>query len=528
MGHNYYDLVIKNGHVIDGTGRPSFKANIYIDEGKIAKVDPDGQEFGDRVIDAKGMIVSPGFIDMHNHSEGTIFANKRAESYIRQGVTTLYINPDGFSPAPVVANHKKDLEDFYGALSFGAEMPYTWTTFKEYFNKLESGLGINIRANVGFGTVRICTMGFEMREPTDSEMEFMKQLVDQAFRDGVCGLSTGLTYHPQCYSNSEEVLELCNIVAKHGGIYHTHLRGVDGLKEAFWLGKKSGVPVHLTHSTPSDERYEIIERAKSTGLDVTLDAYPYTVGSGRMDAYLPGWVHEGGRDEMLARIQKPEVREKIKHDWKKKDPEAWPNGSSGTPLIAWCKNDRCKQYEGKTVNEVAEITDMNVVETFCSLLLENDGNVIHNSLGRRLRRDVQRAFQRPLMLVGSDGWAMATYGSLHVGYPHPRSYGTYPRILGTYVKLMDLLSLENAIKIMTLQSASRMKVYDRGAIQTGMWADITIFDPESITDNATYTFPHRYPTGVEYVIVNGEITIEKSKHTGALAGKILRYQSKAK
>jgi len=522
-----YDLVIKNGHVIDGTGRPRFKTNVYIEGGKIIKVGSDGSEIADRVIDAEGKIICPGFFDLHNHSDGTLFANKRAESFIRQGVTTLYINPDGFSPAPLNANHRKEIIDFYGALSFGATMPFTWTTFKEYFDKLESVLGINIRANVGFGTVRICAMGFEMRKPTGSEMEYMKKLVDEAFRDGVCGLSTGLTYPPQCYSTTKEVLKLCRVVAKHGGIYHTHLRGTDGLREAFELGEKSGAPVHLTHSTPSDEAYRVIERANTMGLDVTLDAYPYTVGSGRMDAYLPGWVHEGGREEMLVRIQKPEVRERLSSEWRERDSRTWPNGPRGTPLIAWCQSESCKQYEGKTVNEVARITDMNVVDAFCSLLLENDGNIIHNSINRRLRRDVQRAFQRPLMLIGSDGWAMSSYGPLHVGYPHPRCYGTFPRILGKYARYMGLLTLEEAIKKMTLDSARRIRVYDRGALQKGMWADITIFDPEGICDNATYTFPHRYPSGVEYVIVNGEITIETGKHTGALAGRVLRYNSKA-
>lgn len=525
-----YDLVIKNGHIIDGTGRLRFKANIYVDEANIAKVSTDGPEYGDEVIDAKGMIVCPGFLDMHSHADLTLFENKQAESFIHQGVTTLYFTPDGWSPAPVVEMHRKDLKNYYETLAFGASLPFNWTTYDDYFNKLEEGgLGVNVRANVGFGTIRIDAIGFEMREPSQVEMEHMKELVDQAFRDGVCGLSTGLTYYPQCYSTTQEVLELCGVVAKYGGIYHTHTRGgIEGVMEALELGERSGVPVNLTHMTPSDEIYAVIEGAKARGVDVTFDAYPYTAGSSFLSGiYLPSWVHEGGSDAMLERIMKPEVRERISREWKQSPPEMWPNGSRNTPLIAWCQNKKCRKYEGKTVNEVAEMMDVPLIDAFCNLLIENKANVMRVGLNSRLHKNVKRAFQHPLMLIGSDGWAMAPYGSLHVGYPHPRCYGTFPKILGMYVRLMGLLTLEEAVKKMTWASAQRMLIKDRGALRKGMGADITIFNPETVIDNATYWNPHQYPTGIEYVIVNGKITIERGEHTGTLAGNVLRYKSKA-
>jgi N-acyl-D-amino-acid deacylase len=484
-----YDLVIKNGYVIDGTGSPRCKANVYVDEGKIVKVDSEGPEYGDKIIDAKGLIVCPGFLDMHSHTDLTIFGNKRAESFIRQGVTTLYVTPDGWSPAPVVARYRDDLKNYYETLSFGVSLPFNWDTYGKYFNRLvEGGLGLNFRANVGFGTVRIDAMGFEMREPTRAEMEHMKELVEQAFRDGVCGMSTGLSYYPQCYSTTSEVLELCQVVAKYGGIYHTHTRGgLEGVREALELGERSGVPVNLTHTTPSDEMYEVIKGAEARGVEVTFDAYPYTAGSSFLSGiYLPGWVHEGGPEEMLKKIRKPEVRERIQREWRKNSSETWPNGHRNTPLIAWCQNERCRKYEGKTVNEVADMMDVSLVDALCNLLIENKANVMRVGLHSRLHRNVKRAYQHPLMLVGSDGWAMAPYGALHVGYPHPRCYGTFPKVLGLYVRTMGLLTLEEAIKKMTWASAQRMLIKDRGAIREGMAADITVFDPETVIDNATY------------------------------------------
>jgi N-acyl-D-amino-acid deacylase len=525
-----YDLVIKNGHVVDGTGRPRFKANVYVEGGRIAQVSPDGPVGGDEVIDAAGLIVCPGFVDMHSHADLTLFGNPRAESFIRQGATTLYVTPDGWSPAPVVEPYRPALKAYYEALAFGASLPFDWMTYDDYFTRLTAmGLGVNVRANVGFGTIRVDAMGFERRAPSRAELEHMKALVDQAFRDGVCGLSTGLTYLPQCYSTTAEVLELCRVVAAHGGLYHTHTRGgLAGVREAVELGERSGVPVDLTHTTPSDEVYAVIEGATARGVDVTFDAYPYTAGSSSLsESYLPEWVHEGGPAAMLQRIRRPEVRERISREWQMASPETWPNGPRNTPLIAWCQNPRCGPYEGKTVNEVAEMMDVALVDAFCTLLIENQARVIRVGLHSRLHRDVTRAYQHPLMLVGSDGWAMAPEGPLHVGYPHPRCYGTFPKVLGRYVRLLGLLTLEDAVKKMTWAPAQRMLLEDRGALRAGLAADITVFNPETVIDNATYANPHQCPTGIDYVVVNGEIAVRRGESTGVLAGQVLRYRSKA-
>lgn len=525
-----YDLVVKNGWVVDGSGRPRFKATVSIAEDRIIDVSSTGSTTGDVVIDAEGLVVCPGFLDMHSHSDFTIFGNKRAESFIRQGATTLYFTPDGWSPAPVVDARRDVLREYYETLTFGAPLPFTWDTYDDYFRELtRGGLGINVRANVGFGTVRVDAMGYEMRNPTRAEIAHMKALVDQAFHDGVCGLSTGLTYPPQCYSTTDEVLELCGVVARHGGIYHTHTRGgMEGLREALEIGERSGVPVQLTHTTPSPEQYHLIECAVERGVDVMFDAYPYTAGSSFLSGiYLPGWVHEGGRAAMLTRLRRPDVRDKIAHEWANGQPERWPNGHRNTPLIAWCQNEACKKYEGKTVDDVADLMDVSRVDALCNLLLENQGNVMRVGLRSRLHASVKRAFQHPLMLVGSDGWAMAPYGALRTGYPHPRCYGTFPKVLGLYVRLMGVLPLEEAIKKMTWASAQRMLLEDRGLLRPGMAADITIFNPATVIDNATYWDPHQYPTGIEYVIVNGAVTIANGEHTGELAGRVLRYRSRA-
>ncbi len=526
-----YDLVITNGHVIDGTGRPRFKANVYVEGGKITKISPDGPQSGDKTIEAKGMIVCPGFVDMHSHSDLTIWGNRRVESIIHQGATTLYFTPDGWSPAPVVEEHRKDLIEYYETLTLGAPLPFTWTTYDDYFNELEKdGIGVNVCANIGFGTVRINAMGYEMRAPTDSELNHMKEMVDEAFMDGVYGMSTGVSYHPQCYSSTEEILELLKVVAKHGGIHHTHTRGgIEGMKEAIELSERSGVPVHLTHTSPNDEQLELIEKARLRGIDISFDAYPYTAGCSFLSSSgFQGWVFEGGLKEMLTRIKDPEVRKRIGEEWKLRPPGRWPNGQQGTPMIAWCQNEKYRKYEGKTINEVAHMMDVPIVDALCNLLIENSGNVMYVGLYSRDHRHVKRAYKHPLHLIGSDSWAMAPYGILHVGYPHPRSYGTWPKILGRYVREMRLFTLEEAIRKMTWGPAQRIQINDRGALLEGMAADITVFNPDTVIDNATYWNPHQYPDGIEYVVVNGEITIEEGENTGVLAGKILRYKSKVR
>jgi N-acyl-D-aspartate/D-glutamate deacylase len=356
----------------------------------------------------------------------------------------------------------------------------------------------------------------------------MKEMFDQAFKEGVCGISTGLVYYPQCFSTTEELLELMKIAAKHGGIHHTHTReGTEGIKEVIKISEKSGVPVHITHTTPTDEQFSLLETAIARGVDITFDAHPYTAGSSFLSGiYFPGWVHDGGRGEMLERIKEPQVRERIDKEWRERPPERWPNGQRGKPIIAWCQNENYRKYEGKTINEISNSMDLDIIDTFCVLLMKNKGNIMYVGLNNYIHNSIKKAYQHSIFLVGSDAWALAPYGPLHIGYPHPRCYGSYPKILGKFVRQLGLFSYEDAIRKMTWNPAQRMLVKDRGALLEGMAADITIFDPNSVIDNATYRKPHQYPSGIEYVIVNGSVTIEKGEHTGALEGKVLRFQSR--
>ncbi len=519
-----YDIVIKNGYVIDGTGRPRTRANVYVKDGNIVKTG-DGTETADRTIDAKGLIVSPGFLDTHNHSDYMLLLNGKAESYIHQGVTTINIANCGHSSAPLDPKRKSERT----TLMWGLDLTVNWHTFSEYFRRLEeSPIGINVRPMVGFGTVRETVMGFEMRDPTKDEIEEMKAHVNKAFDDGVFALSTGLTYPPQCYSKTDEVVELAKVAAKRGGMYYSHTRGGDeGVREALEIGFKAKIPVQVSHYSPiEDEGYTVLEDAKKKGLDVAFDAYPYTAGCSYMSGiYIPGWAHEGGVDKMLQRLKDPDIRNKIADEWAKQSQRRWPNGRGNTPMVAFVCKERFKKYEGLTINEIAEIMDLDLIDTMAALLIGNENNVMRVGLFSRSPRGVVKAFRHPLMVLGSDGWGFAPYGVLHSGRPHPRCYGTYPKTLGLFSRDLGVLPLEEAVMKMTSSAAKRLLISDRGIIKEGYKGDITIFNPETVMDTATYRNPHQYPIGIEYVVVNGKVAIDGGKHTGVSAGEVLRYKA---
>ena len=522
-----FEAIIENGRVIDGTGNPWFDSCICIKNGKVAKITKRVRENGKKKIDATGMIVSPGFIDYHNHSDLTLLVNPRAESYIHQGVTTLCIGNCGQSPAPISDKHRKHLEEYFAYHAYGVEVPMDWNTYGEYLAKLEkNGLGVNVIPFVGHGTVRIAVMGFDKRTPTNEEVEKMKALIDQSFRDGVFSLSTGLDYVPNLYADTKEIVELCKVVAKHRGVYTTHMRA-SGLKkgviEALEIGRKAGVPVHILHyqyALPISLKE--FEEARAKGLDVTFDAYPYNGGCGSLDlqlqAFEGGWLFEGGLRKFFERIKNQEIRERLKKDLEKINWDQF--------YVAVCKNPESKRYEGKTIREVAESRGAHPVDVYCDLILENESVALEVTPHEIDEGGIIRALKHPAMLIGSDGWALAPYGDLHVGTPHPRCYGTYPRILGKYVREEGVLTIQEAIRKMTSFPGQRLGLRDRGLLREGMWADIMIFDPEKIVDRATFNDPHRYPEGIEYVLVNGQVVIEKGKHTGVLAGKVLRRKSR--
>lgn len=523
-----YDILIEGGRVLDGTGNPWLWADVGVVGDRIESVGRLRGAGADRKIDARGLIVAPGFIDIHGHSDFTALVDRRAESKITQGVTTEVVGNCGSSAAPMnqeVRAHR----DKYMRAQLGEEFSFEWESMDDYMNLIDrEGASLNIAPLVGHGTVRQNVMGFERRPPTDGELEEMKHLVREAMEDGAWGMSTGLIYPPSCYADKEEIIELARVLADYGGVYFTHIRGegdtlFEALKEAIEIGERAGVPIQIAHLKASGrknwgktaEALRIIEEARDRGVDVTFDQYPYTASSTGLAAYLPDWAHEGGTEKLLERLRDPESRRRIaemegrlERDW-------------NAVMIAFAKKH--PQYEGKTIMEVAKMEGKEPIEAVFDLLLSEEAQVSIVAHGLS-EDDVRRVMRSPYMMVGSDGRAVSPRGILGLGKPHPRGYGTFPRVLGHYVR-EGVLTLQEAVRRMTSYPAQRLGLRDRGLLREGMKADIAILHPEKVKDEATFTEPHRFTSGIPYVIVNGKLVIDDSRHTGALPGRALRKKN---
>jgi N-acyl-D-amino-acid deacylase len=529
------DLIIKNGYVVDGTGNPRFRADVGIADGKIALVGDLADEKSTKVIDAKGLIVCPGFIDMHSHSDIALLINPQAEGKIRQGITTELIGNCGSSAAPLDEATKEEIKKTMPMLE-EAKLELDWSTMGEYLQRIKSkGVAVNVAPLVGNGNIRTFVIGHKNRAPTENEFEKMKKTLAQAMRDGAFGLSSGLIYAPSCYSDTNELVELCKVVAQFGGIYTSHIRGegdrlLDAVKEAINIGERANVPVEISHHKAVGkanwgkvkQTLKMIENARKKGMDVSCDVYPYTAGSFGLDAMLPPYAQEGGVDMLIKRLKNPETRKKLKADMKK-GVEGWESqlkeaGWDAT-VIADCEGH--PEYEGKKISEIAEETGKNVLDFVFDLLIEETASV---SVIRFMMReeDVRTVLKHPVSAVGTDASVRAPYGVLGKGKPHPRSYGTFPRVLGKYVREEGLLTFEEAVRKMAWLPAQKLKLKDRGLIREGMWADVAVFNPNTVVDRATFTEPHQYPEGIDYVLVNGKVVIDHGKHSEILPGKVLR------
>ena len=532
------DFAIKNGLVVDGTGNPWFKADVAIDGGRIIEVKRTPKLKTEKVIDATGLAVSPGFIDMHSHSDLSLLVNPRAESKIRQGITTEVIGNCGFSLAPLVSERKDLVKREYGPLA--DETTWDWSTFKEYCEKLSNqGISVNVVPLVGHGVLRKNVMGYENRGPTIDELAEMKALLTESMTDGAFGMSTGLIYPPASYAELDELTELAKVVSEYGGIYTSHIRNesdklLESVEEAIEIGKSARISVEISHLKSAgknnwgkvNEALRIIDAARNEGVEVSYDFYPYTAGSTGLYACLPPWVHEDGKDEMLGRLKSNPLRKRIKEYIKGKK-EGWENliRNAGWEGIVITQCEKNNQYEGLSISEVANKRRMDPFDVMFDLLLEEDG-VVGIVLHMMSEEDVRSVLKHPLSKVGTDAIANAPYGPLARGRPHPRSYGTFPRILGKYVREENALTLQDAVRKMTSMPAQKLGLFDRGLIREGFWADLVVFNPREVTDKATYKDPHQYPHGIEYVIVNGEIVIEKGRHTGNLPGRVLLAKHK--
>ena len=535
-----FDVLIRKGRVVDGSGSPWYYADVGIRGDSIVAMGRLGEATAHRVIDAPGLTVVPGFIDMHAHSDYTLLVDGRAESKILQGVTTEILG-ESSSAAPRSGSAAQKLRK---RPPRAGPVKTDWTTFDEYFQRLlASGISVNIASYVGSGQVRMVVMGAENRKPSESELSRMDELVEQAMRDGALGVSSALSYVPNTFMSTAEIVRLCRIAARHGGIYATHLRRQDvemraGVAEALEVGEKAGIPVHIFHYKVKhpqmwgklSEFSALIEQARTRGLAVTADLYPYIAGVTGLSASLPPRFLEGGTDKMLERIKSPEVRAQIRHDIENGLPD-WENevaeaGGWDRMVISAVQQPENKKYEGKSLEELSRATGKDPVDAMCDLLLSENGRVTIIQFAAA-DADLERAIRLPWTTIGSDGTAMHPERFPWLGKPHPRHYGTYPRVLGRYVREKKLLSFPEAIRKMTSLPAQTLGFLDRGLLRPGMKADIVLLDPDRVLDHATFENPQQFPVGIEYVLVNGTVVAEGGRHTGARPGRILRRQEGA-
>ena len=524
MNQLKFDIIIKNGRVMDGSGNPWYHADVGIKGGRITEINDLGNTVASRIIDAEGMIVAPGFIDIHSHSDYPVLIEPEVHSKIRQGVTTEVIGNCGSSAAPM----NKGLSEYrekYDKSQLGDEFEFSCGSMEEYLDMVRGkGASFNIVPLTGHGTLRQNIIGNDNRAPTGPELEEMKDLLTQSLKEGAWGLSTGLIYTPNLYAKTDEIIELVRVLEKYDGLYTSHIRGegdtlIEAVDEAIKIGKETGVSVQISHFKAcgsrnwgkTEDTLRMIQDARDRGIDVTFDQYPYIASSTGLASILPPWAHEGGAEKLLQRISDPETREKLRAQ-PTEEMEDWTR-----ILIAHAANT--PKYEGKTVQEIADLEKKTPFDAMCDLLLAENAQVMV-ILYEMCEEDVQRVMQDPNGMIGSDGRAMSPDGVFGGSKFHPRYYGTFPRVLGYYVR-KGVISLQEAVRKMTSAPAQRLGIKDRGLVREGFVADITVFDPDTVKDEATFIDPHRYATGIPYVIVNGVVVIDNGDHTGALPGKPL-------
>ena len=501
-----YDIIIKNGQVADGAGGELFQANIYIREGKIISVGDQPNAVAPQILDATGLIIAPGFIDMHTHSERKSPKIPSVENYLQQGVTTMVGGNCGSSPLPII----------------------------DFIAKTEAiGIGPNLALLVGHNTVRKEVMGTENRLATETELEEMQSLIQSAMDEGAFGLSTGLKYIPGAYSNTTEVVALASTVSKNGGFYATHMREegiglLESVQEAIDIGRRSDLPVQISHHKAvgkstwgkSKKTLELVDLARTEGIDVTVDQYPYTATSTTLTVVFPAWSLAGGMEKLKERLNDPIQRKKVK------DGIVWnivyDRGGGDPASIVIANYPTNTDYNGMNLAQITELkgkppTPENAAEVLMNLVYAGGGSGIYHCLNEE---DVKRIMAHPFVMHASDG-STIEFGKAQ---PHPRSYGTYPRVLSRYVREQGIISLPESIRKMTKLPADVLGLKDRGQIKNNFWADLVVFNPNTIIDNATWENPHQYPSGISWVIVNVKIAVDHGTWTDSLPGKVLKHR----
>ena len=499
--------------MLDGAGNPWILADVAIKDGRFAKIGRvEGK--GQREIDARGKYVTPGWIDMMDQSGAVLRANPQAENKLRMGVTTV-IAGEGGPPVPVDG------------------MP-------EYFNRLTNqGISVNFGTYFSAAQARGAVLGSANRAPTPAELDRMKAIMEKAMQHGALGMTTALIYPPGSYATTDELVELAKVAAKYGGIYASHIRGegaelIESIGEAIAIGERGGLPVEVFHlkaaykpgwGTLMKKAGELIDAARARGVDVAADLYPYTAGGTGLEATIASWAHEGGGDSLRARLARPETRQRLKNEITTGSPGWWniieaAGGWNGV-VLANPRNPELVRFQNRSIADIAQELNKEPADVAFDLVAQGRGRVmaIYHMMSEQ---DIETALRFPWTSIGSDAGAAASAGAQDgLGLPHPRSYGTFPRVIAKYVRERKVISLEDAIRKMTGWPATRMRLDDRGFIREGLWADVTIFDYDRIADRATYDKPTESPEGIDYVIVNGKITIDHGQHTGVRAGRVL-------
>jgi N-acyl-D-aspartate/D-glutamate deacylase len=529
-----YDLIIRNGRIIDGTGSPWYSGDVAIRDGKIAAIGPVLDAGARRTIDARRMVIAPGFIDMLGQSDLSILVNPQLPSKIFQGITTEFTG-EGGSAAPLNDQIIEADRTGYDHLKIRPD----WRTLGQYFARLErQGIGINVGDYVGATQVRRMVLGDDDRQPTAEQLNQMRQLVRDAMRDGAVGLSTSLQYPPAPYARTEELIALATEAARHGGIYATHMRSesddiLPALDEAIRIGREARMPVEIWHLKVAGKRnfgrmpqvIAKLDSARRSGVDIAADTYAYTAWFNSLSAMVPPWAHDGGTAKLLERLQDPAARRRMRRDMETAgswENNAWQEISDpGKILIGAVQNPALLSLQGKTLAEVARQEKADPIDALFDLLVEDRAFTSVAVFGMD-EPDVLLALQQPWVSINNDSQGTAPDGILGQDHPHPRAYGTFPRILRKYVREEKRLTLEDAIRKFTSLPAQRMRLDDRGVLKRGMWADIVVFDPDSVRDRATFEKPNQLSEGMRWVLVNGVPVIADGKATGALPGKVLR------
>src|SRR3954471_25031469 len=522
------DILIRGGQVIDGTGAPARVADVAIRAGRIVAIEADRADSAERVIDAHGAVVAPGFIDIHTHSDFTLPLNPRAEAKIRQGVTTEVVGNCGFSVAPALPGKAELLAHYLSASA--PWLPFAETDFAGYMAAWPA-IAVNTVMQVGHNTLRLMAMGMENRAPGDGELRHMQEMLMEALAAGALGMSTGLFTPPGLYAEPDEIRALGQVLKQYGARYSSHIRDEshavnEAVAEAIDIGESCGIHVQIAHLKLSgidswggaEKLLGIVDAARGRGVDVDCDQYPYDTASNPLRFLLPPWIHEGGMDAMLARLAEPYTHARIRQKL------AEIGFTNFGRLESWADiriANSPTAPAGKTIDNLARERGQDPLDVACDVIIADRGatRILVRSMSED---DVKTILADPLVMVGSDGPCVAPYGITEQGKPHPRLYGTFPRVLGHYARDLGLLGLPQAIHKMTGAAAAALGLADRGTIAAGNAADLVLFDPEAIADRASFDNPHQYPEGIDMVIVNGIVVIDQGEHTGALPGHLLR------